>query len=68
MRRLLKIFSTIFLLLLFTGNYSPAIDSASNIKIDVKEFKLDNGMLFLVIERPTTPQIALAGATSPIPI
>lgn len=27
--------------------------------IDVKEFNLDNGMLFLVVERTTTPQVAV---------
>ena len=35
-----------------------AEDSVSNIKLNVKEFHLKNGMLFLVVERPTTPQVA----------
>ncbi|PKN66628.1 MAG: hypothetical protein CVU57_05075 [Deltaproteobacteria bacterium HGW-Deltaproteobacteria-15] len=30
----------------------------SSPKIDVKEFRLKNGMLFLVVERHTTPQVA----------
>ncbi|RPJ70492.1 MAG: insulinase family protein, partial [Desulfobacteraceae bacterium] len=30
-----------------------------NIHLDVKEFKLKNGMLFLVVERPATPQVAV---------
>ncbi|MDY6952385.1 MAG: pitrilysin family protein, partial [Thermodesulfobacteriota bacterium] len=35
-----------------------AKDSAPEIKLDVKEFELENGMLFLIVERPTTPQVA----------
>ncbi len=31
----------------------------SNFNIEVKEFTLDNGMLFLVVERSTTPQVAV---------
>ena len=39
---------------------SPCLVSAStvDIQIDVKEFQLENGMLFLVVERPATPQVA----------
>jgi predicted Zn-dependent peptidase len=29
-----------------------------DIQLDVKEFRLKNGMLFLVVERPATPQVA----------
>ncbi|MCP4683661.1 MAG: insulinase family protein [Desulfobacterales bacterium] len=36
----------------------PAAGLSSDITLDVKEFKLDNGLLFLVVERPTTPQVA----------
>jgi predicted Zn-dependent peptidase len=32
--------------------------STVDIQIDVKEFQLENGMLFLVVERPATPQVA----------
>lgn len=35
-----------------------AVDAASTIRLDVKEFKLKNGMQFLIVERPTTPQVA----------
>jgi hypothetical protein len=39
---------------------SPSVggNHASAINLDVKEFKLRNGMQFLVVERHTTPQIA----------
>ena len=47
-----------FLLLLVFVNFSFATDTASEFKIDVEEFQLKNGMLFLVVERPTTPQVA----------
>jgi predicted Zn-dependent peptidase len=33
-------------------------DPASTIRLDVKEFRLKNGMQFLIVERPTTPQVA----------
>lgn len=46
------------LLLLVTWNVCLATDSASEIKLDIKEFQLDNGMLFLVVERPVAPQVA----------
>ncbi len=32
--------------------------SPETVKVDVQEFKLKNGMLFLVVERPATPQVA----------
>jgi predicted Zn-dependent peptidase len=35
-----------------------AVDPTHKLNIDVEEFRLDNGMLFLVVERPTAPQIA----------
>ncbi|MDY6880889.1 MAG: pitrilysin family protein [Thermodesulfobacteriota bacterium] len=35
-----------------------ATSHALEIKLDVKEFELENGMQFLVVERPTTPQVA----------
>ena len=44
--------------LLFVGNICLADDPAQDIKLNVKEFTLKNGMLFLVVERPTTPQVA----------
>ncbi|MGD2268812.1 MAG: pitrilysin family protein [Desulfobacterales bacterium] len=45
-------------LLLFVASSSLAGNSFSDIQITVKEFQLENGMLFLVVERPTTPQVA----------
>ncbi|MBW1861779.1 MAG: insulinase family protein, partial [Deltaproteobacteria bacterium] len=40
------------------GSLCRAEESVSNIKLDVKEFHLKNGMLFLIVERPATPQVA----------
>ncbi|MGE5842395.1 MAG: M16 family metallopeptidase, partial [Deltaproteobacteria bacterium] len=37
---------------------SLAQGSSENINLDVKEFRLKNGMLFLVVERHATPQVA----------
>ena len=56
--RLFKTFIVALLLTLPAANPSFAAESASDVKIDVKEFRLKNGMLFLVVERPTTPQVA----------
>lgn len=47
----------VFMLLVFSG-LSPAVASIADIKIDVHEFTLKNGMQFLIVERPATPQIA----------
>ena len=33
-------------------------DSDLQLNLDVKEFRLNNGMLFLIVERPTAPQVA----------
>ncbi len=35
-----------------------AEDPTQDIKLNVKEFTLENGMLFLIVERSTTPQVA----------
>ncbi len=35
-----------------------AEDPTQDIKLSVKEFTLKNGMLFLIVERPTAPQVA----------
>jgi predicted Zn-dependent peptidase len=56
--RFWKLVVLCLLLLLVVSNPSFAVEAASDIKIDVKEFQLKNGMLFLVVERPTTPQVA----------
>ena len=47
------IFAVISSAVLFSG-----ISGAHALEVDVKEFTLDNGMLFLVVERDTTPQVA----------
>jgi predicted Zn-dependent peptidase len=44
--------------LMLTTIPAGAVDSAHQLNIDVEAFRLDNGMLFLVVERPTVPQIA----------
>ncbi|NVM26251.1 MAG: insulinase family protein, partial [Desulfobacterales bacterium] len=56
--RLFKAFLIGLLLALVASNLSLATDPASEIRLDIKEFQLKNGMLFLIVERPTTPQVA----------
>lgn len=53
-------FKTILLSFLFlvSSSFCMADNPASYIKMDVKEFHLQNGMMFLIVERPTTPQVA----------
>ena len=57
MRYIKKFSQALFLLMLLV---SPVFGTESGLQlnIDVKEFRLNNGMLFLVVERPATPQIA----------
>lgn len=57
MRSYLRIFLTIMLLV--AGGSALAQDSPYDLNLDVKEFQLENGMLFLVVERPATPQVAV---------
>ena len=47
-----------FCLFVSAASLSGAASRQQKLNIDVKEFQLDNGMLFLVVERPTAPQIA----------
>jgi len=56
--RLYKYFILAVILFVFTANVYASADTTYDIKIDVKEFQLENGMQFLVVERPTTPQVA----------
>lgn len=56
LRRILAAF--LLLLLVYPIPVSQAADSSENLNIDVKEFWLDNGMQFLVVERSTTPQVS----------
>ena len=44
--------------LLAAGGICRAEDPTQDVKLNVKEFTLKNGMLFLIVERPTTPQVA----------
>ncbi len=50
----------LFGLFLLASAVNPwlAESSPETVKVDVQEFKLKNGMLFLVVERPATPQVA----------
>jgi len=56
--RLVKILKFGLLLLLLGQNFCLASSSPVDIKLDIKEHQLKNGMLFLVVERPATPQVA----------
>ena len=57
--RFVKIFKFGLLLLLLIANICLASSAPVDIKLNVKEFQLENGMLFLVVERPATPQVAV---------
>ena len=56
--RLYKVIFLSIILLIFGGNVL-ATESVYDLNLDVKEFQLENGMLFLVVERPATPQVAV---------
>jgi predicted Zn-dependent peptidase len=56
--RLHKFFSLALVLFVLTANAVGAEHAAYDVNIDVHEFRLENGMLFLVVERPATPQVA----------
>ena len=56
--RVLRVFTVGFLLLLAAVGICFAEDNLSPFRLDVKEFKLKNGMQFLIVERPTAPQVA----------
>jgi predicted Zn-dependent peptidase len=53
-----KVLFLTFLLLNFNGQVYSAADSAYDINVNVQSFVLENGMVFLVVERPATPQVA----------
>jgi predicted Zn-dependent peptidase len=52
--------SQVFLVLILLAfpAVSPALAEEKGLNIDVQEFRLRNGMHFLVVERHTTPQVA----------
>ncbi len=56
--RMFKILVLTFSLLVSTGDVYAAADAAYDINVNVQTFQLANGMLFLVVERPATPQVA----------
>lgn len=49
----------IAVLALFSLSAATAAEKPLNIHLEVKEFHLKNGMQFLVVERPATPQVAV---------
>ena len=57
--RLFKILILTLILLIFAGESYAAADTIYDININVQTFQLENGMLFLVVERPATPQVAI---------
>ena len=58
MRNVLYILFGIFIFFI-SGTVCPAEEAAVDININVQEFQLENGMLFLIVERHTTPQVAV---------
>jgi len=56
--RLFKILILIFSMFFVTGVVYAAADTAYDLNLNVQTFQLENGMLFLVVERPATPQVA----------
>ncbi|MGD2125074.1 MAG: pitrilysin family protein [Desulfobacteraceae bacterium] len=56
--RSFKCLAFALLLLVFAVTLCWAENYGSEINLDVKEFELTNGMLFLVVERHSTPQVA----------
>ncbi len=56
--RLFKQISIGLFLVILIATSGLTADSALKINLDVQEFRLKNGMLFLVVERHDTPQVA----------
>jgi hypothetical protein len=54
----LKHITLTLLLFIFFVTPGSTSDSALQLNLDVKEFRLNNGMLFLIIQRPTAPQVS----------
>jgi predicted Zn-dependent peptidase len=57
MMLILRVVLALFLAIAFS-TASPAQSTSEKINLDVKEFRLKNGMMFLVVERRATPQVA----------
>jgi len=54
----LRLGTTVFLASLLVTAAAFAADAPLQLGVDVKEHRLENGMLILVLERPATPQVA----------
>ena len=54
------VFRVLTTLLFVVPLFSPSLaqEPPARLNLDVKEFRLKNGMLFLVVERHATPQVA----------
>ena len=59
-RTMRRLKSFIFGLLLTALATSTCLagNTSNEINLDIKEFRLKNGMMFLIVERPTAPQVA----------
>ena len=56
--RFLGVLVGVLLITAMSVSCSWARETSQNIRLDVKEFFLENGMQFLVVERPSLPQVA----------
>ena len=57
--RFIKFGTILLVAALIAAGTSNASETSTKLQLDVKEFTLKNGMLFLVVERPATPQVAV---------
>jgi predicted Zn-dependent peptidase len=57
--RSIKFGTVLLVAALIAAGTSNASETSTQLQLDVKEFTLKNGMLFLVVERPATPQVAV---------
>jgi len=56
--RLLRVFVLCLLMVTVMGPLCRGEDGGLGVRLDVHEFELDNGMLFLMVERPVVGQVA----------
>src|SRR5210317_1905046 len=57
--RMIKIIVQTLIILLLTGEVFAVADTTDDININVQTFQREIGMLFLMVERPATPQVAI---------
>ena len=57
--RFMKLGMVLLVAALIGGGSTDASEAGAKLQLSVKEFTLKNGMLFLVVERPATPQVAV---------